>query len=292
MDVTVYPPPPQSLAASDHTRLGQLSYNDPAFGTNKLEGDTMFLGMPEAGLDFASANQRSAALLCGVIELFVWIATGLSCAAAPLTLSARRRLTTPPSQHWRRDTHMADTHRLPWSYSVGGLGDEDFNIPPITPPTLPDHMLPPHLPHDSPSGPYHPLDNPSSSAPHHPYQMQGMDLPRMPGNQDRAGMMNQDGGTFSPDGGPMASTLSVMQQMVNSDSRFTSSQQPIEAALGPRSKSGMNQQSQLSTINQSQLGLSGTSVTHSSPSPPASKSATPSPSSSAHEDDNDDGLRV
>lgn len=80
--------------------------------------------------------------------------------------------------------------------------------------------------------------------------------------------------------------------MVNSDSRFTSSQQPIEAALGPKSQSGMSQQNQLSTINQSQLGLSGNSATHNSPSPPGSKSATPSPSSSAHEDDNDDGLRV
>lgn len=36
MDVTVYPPPPQPLAAPDHTRLGQLSYPDPAFGTNKV----------------------------------------------------------------------------------------------------------------------------------------------------------------------------------------------------------------------------------------------------------------
>ncbi|KAI3375347.1 hypothetical protein L3Q82_021840 [Scortum barcoo] len=235
MDVTVYPPPPQPLAASEHARLGQLSYPDPAFGTNKLDGDAMFLGMPDAGLDFASTNQ---------------------------------------------------------SYSVGGLGDEDFNIPPITPPTLPEHMLPPHLPHDSPSGPYHPLDPPPSSAPHHPYQLQGMDLPGMPGSQDGAAMLNQDGSTFSPNGGPMTSTLSVMQQMVNSDSRFTSSQQPIEAALGPRNQSGMNQQSQLSTINQSQLGLSGNSVTHNSPSPPGSKSATPSPSSSAHEDENDDGLRL
>ncbi|XP_075935659.1 thymocyte selection-associated high mobility group box protein TOX [Anarhichas minor] len=272
MDVTVYPPPPQPLAASDHTRLGQLSYPDPAFGTNKLDGDNMFLGMPEQGLDYASTNQ-------------------FRVPQPPHPLS---KVTPPnqPSHHWRRDTHMADSHRLPWSYSVGALGDEDFNIPPITPPTLPDHMLPPHLPHDSRSGPYHPLDNPSSSAPHHPYQLQGMDLPGMPGNQDGAAMLNQDGRTFSPDGGPMTSTLSVMQQMVNSDSRFTSSQQPIEAALGPRSQSGMSQQSQLSTINQSQLGLSGNSVTHNSPSPPGSKSATPSPSSSAHEDDNDDGLRL
>lgn len=80
--------------------------------------------------------------------------------------------------------------------------------------------------------------------------------------------------------------------MVNSDSRFTCSQQPIKAALGPRSQSGLNHQNQLSTINQSQLGLNGNSVNHNSPSPPGSKSTTPSPSSSAHEDDNDDGLRV
>lgn len=36
MDVTVYPPPPQPLTASEHTRLGQLSYSEPAFGTNKV----------------------------------------------------------------------------------------------------------------------------------------------------------------------------------------------------------------------------------------------------------------
>ncbi|XP_026229367.1 thymocyte selection-associated high mobility group box protein TOX [Anabas testudineus] len=271
MDVTVYPPPPQPLAASDHTRLGQLSYPDPAFGTNKLEGDTMFLGMAEAGLDFASTNQFRV----------------------PQSSHSLSKVTqpNPPSQHWRRDTHMADTHRLPWSYSVGGLGDDDFNIPPITPPTLPDHMLPSHLPHNSQSGQYNPLDPSPSSARHHPYQLQGMDLPGMPGSQDGNAMLNQDGGAFSPDSSPMTSTISVMQQMVNSDSRFTSSQQPIEAALGPRSQSGMSQQSQLSTVHQSQLGLSGNSVTHNSPSPPGSKSATPSPSSSAHEDENDDGLR-
>ncbi|CAJ1071415.1 thymocyte selection-associated high mobility group box protein TOX [Xyrichtys novacula] len=270
MDVTVYPPPPQPLSASDHTRLGQLSYSEPAFGTNKLEGDAMFLGVQEAGLDFPSSNQ-------------------FRVPQPPHSLSK----VTPnlPSQHWRRDAHMGDTHRLPWSYSVGGLGDEDFNIPPITPPTLPDHMLPPHLPHGSPSGPYHPLEPPSNSASHHPYQLSGMDLPGMPVGQDGASILNQDGGTFSSNGGPMTSTLSVMQQMVNSDSRFTSSQQPLEAALGPRSQVGMSQQSQLSTINQSQLGLSRNSVTYNSPSPPGSKSATPSPSSSVQEDENDDGLR-
>ncbi|XP_014842520.1 PREDICTED: thymocyte selection-associated high mobility group box protein TOX-like isoform X2 [Poecilia mexicana] len=266
MDVTVYPPPPQPLSASEHSRLGQLSYPDPAFGTNKLDGDTMFLGMPEAGLDFTSTNQ-------------------FRVPQPPHPLSKA----TPPnpmSQQWRRDLHMADSHRLPWSYSMNGFSDEDFNIPPITPPTLPDHMLPPHLPHDASPRPYQPMEPPSSAAGH--YQLPGAG---MPVGQDGAAGLSQDGETFSPNGGPMTSTLSVMQQMVNSDSRFASSQQPIKAALGPRSQSGLSQQNQLSTINQSQLGMNGNPVPHNSPSPPGSKSTTPSPPSSAHEDDNDDGLR-
>ncbi|XP_043990217.1 thymocyte selection-associated high mobility group box protein TOX isoform X3 [Gambusia affinis] len=262
MDVTVYPPPPQPLSASEHSRLGQLSYPDPAFGTNKLDGDTMFLGMPEAGLDFTSTNQFRV--------------------PQPPHPIGKATPPNPASQQWRRDLHMADSHRLPWFYSMNGFGDEDFNIPPITPPTLPDHMLPPHLPHDASSRPYQPMEPPPSSAAGH-YQL--------PVGQDGAAGLSQDGETFSPDGGPMTSTLSVMQQMVNSDSRFTSSQQPIKAALGPRSQSGLSQQNQLSTINQSQLGMNGNPATHNSPSPPGSKSTTPSPPSSAHEDDNDDGLR-
>uniref|UniRef100_A0A3B3WPE7 HMG box domain-containing protein n=1 Tax=Poecilia mexicana TaxID=48701 RepID=A0A3B3WPE7_9TELE len=234
--------------------------------SQQLDGDTMFLGMPEAGLDFTSTNQ-------------------FRVPQPPHPLSKA----TPPnpmSQQWRRDLHMADSHRLPWSYSMNGFSDEDFNIPPITPPTLPDHMLPPHLPHDASPRPYQPMEPPSSAAGH--YQLPGAG---MPVGQDGAAGLSQDGETFSPNGGPMTSTLSVMQQMVNSDSRFASSQQPIKAALGPRSQSGLSQQNQLSTINQSQLGMNGNPVPHNSPSPPGSKSTTPSPPSSAHEDDNDDGLR-
>lgn len=261
MDVSVYPPPPQPIAATDHSRLGQISYQDPAFGNNKLDGDAMFLGMTETGLDFASTNQ-------------------FRVPQPPMGKA------TPPSsasQNWRREGNMAETHRLPWSYPVG---DDDYNIPPLTPPTLPEHMMPPHLPHETPPAPaqYHPLDPPSAPGPHHPYQLQGMEMSRM--------SSGQEGRTFSPDGGPMTSTLSVMQQMVNSDSRFTNSQQPIEAALGPRSQSTMGQPNQLSTINQSQLGPNRNSITHNSPSPPGSKSATPSPSSSAHEDESEDTLRV
>lgn len=40
MDVTVYPPPPQPLAAPDHTRLGQHSYPEPGYSTNKVRTET------------------------------------------------------------------------------------------------------------------------------------------------------------------------------------------------------------------------------------------------------------
>lgn len=44
MDVSVYPPQP--LAATDHTRLGQLSYPDPAFGNNKVSSTNVKTNAP------------------------------------------------------------------------------------------------------------------------------------------------------------------------------------------------------------------------------------------------------
>jgi hypothetical protein len=83
------------------------------------------------------------------------------------------------------------------SYPVPSLGDEDFNIPPITPPTIPEHMLHPHLP-ESESGSYHPLAPVHSQSGLHPFHLQGMD------------MMGQDGGLLSQNGSLMSSTLSVV----------------------------------------------------------------------------------
>ncbi|KAF6079733.1 TOX high mobility group box family member 3 [Phyllostomus discolor] len=63
-------------------------------------------------------------------------------------------------------------------------------------------------------------------------------------------------------------------------------------------RAGIMPPAQLTTINQSQLSaqlglnLGGASLPHTSPSPPASKSATPSPSSSVNEEDADEPGRV
>ncbi len=64
MDVTVYPHPPQPLAASDHTRLGQLSYPDPSFGTNKVSGDGRNL---EANVTSVSARPRDVSHVYAVL---------------------------------------------------------------------------------------------------------------------------------------------------------------------------------------------------------------------------------
>lgn len=72
----------------------------------------------------------------------------------------------------------------------------------------------------------------------------------------------------------------------------------MKSIISMNSPNGMLSRNQLTTINQSQLNaqlslnMAGPNITHTSPSPPASKSATPSPSSSINEDDQEEGNRV
>lgn len=72
----------------------------------------------------------------------------------------------------------------------------------------------------------------------------------------------------------------------------------MKSIISMNGPNGMLSRNQLTTINQSQLNaqlnlnMAGPNIAHTSPSPPASKSATPSPSSSINEDDQDDGNRV
>lgn len=72
----------------------------------------------------------------------------------------------------------------------------------------------------------------------------------------------------------------------------------MRSIINMNNPNAMMSRNQLTTINQSQLSaqlglnMAGPNITHTSPSPPASKSATPSPSSSINEDDQDDGSKV
>lgn len=71
----------------------------------------------------------------------------------------------------------------------------------------------------------------------------------------------------------------------------------MKSIISMNGANGMLSRNQLTTINQSQINgqLSlnmGGAISHTSPSPPASKSATPSPSSSINEDEQDEGSRV
>ncbi|XP_051553110.1 thymocyte selection-associated high mobility group box protein TOX-like isoform X1 [Myxocyprinus asiaticus] len=259
MDVRFYPQPPPP-SATDPSRLGQSHYSDSPY-CNKYDSDNMFMSMPEPSQDFVPGNQFRV----------------------PASPSQMQLSNKQAGGHWKRETPAhTDGPRLTWqSYPVPSLGDEDFNIPPITPPTLPEHMMA-HLP-ESESGTYHPLCSPVSQNGLHHFHLQGMDLPGMA----VPNMLGQDGGLLT-------NSLSVMQQMVNSDSRYGG--HPQMDTLRPRVQPGMVSQGQLTTINQSQLnnqlGLNNNNGTHGSPSPPESKSATPSPSSSVHEDDADDAAKM
>ncbi|XP_036377862.1 thymocyte selection-associated high mobility group box protein TOX isoform X1 [Megalops cyprinoides] len=262
MDVRFYPPPPQPSSSTDPSCLGPSHCLDPYY-CNKFDSENMYMSMSEPSQDFVPASQFRV----------------------PDSPSQPQQNMKQTGHHWKREvpSHM-DCPRLPWvqSYPVPSLGDEDFNIPPITPPSLPEHALV-HMPESDSAG-YHSLCPPMPQNGLHPFHPQNMDLPSI----TVSNMLSQDGTLLS-------NSLSMMQEMANSEtSRYNS--HPQMEALRPRLQSVMMPHGQLTTINQSQLsaqlGLSGNNVPHSSPSPPGSKSATPSPSSSVHEDEGDETIKM
>lgn len=176
------------------------------------------------------------------------------------------------------------------SYPGPSLESEDFNIPPITPPSLPDHSLV-QLNEVEPG--YHSLCHPMNHNGLLPFHPQNMDLPEI----TVSNILGQDGAL-------LPNSISVMQDIRNPEGTHYSSH-PQMAAMRPRAQPadlrqqpGMMPHGQLTTINQSQLSaqlglnVGGGSVPHNSPSPPGSKSATPSPSSSVHEDEGDDASKI
>ncbi|KAG8442022.1 hypothetical protein GDO86_010987 [Hymenochirus boettgeri] len=172
------------------------------------------------------------------------------------------------------------------SYPGPSLENEDFNIPPITPPSLPEHALVQLS--DSETG-YHPLCHSMNQNGLLQFHGQNMDLPAI----TVSNMLGQEG--------LLTNSLSVMHNLQNSEGTQYHSQMVV---MRPRVQppdirpSGMMQHGQLTTINQSQLSaqlglnMGGNNVVHNSPSPPGSKSATPSPSSSVHEDEVDEASKI
>ncbi|XP_070307407.1 TOX high mobility group box family member 3 isoform X2 [Odocoileus virginianus] len=175
------------------------------------------------------------------------------------------------------------------TFHTPSLGDEEFEIPPITPPPesdpalgMPDVLLP-----------FQGLSDPlpsqgSEFTPQFPPQ--SLDLPSITVSRN---LVEQDGVLHSSGLHMDQSHTQVSQYRQDPSVIMRSIVHMTDAA-----RSGIMPPAQLTTINQSQLSaqlglnLGGASVPHTSPSPPASKSATPSPSSSINEEDADESNRA
>ncbi|XP_036736939.1 TOX high mobility group box family member 3 isoform X1 [Manis pentadactyla] len=174
------------------------------------------------------------------------------------------------------------------TFHTPSLGDEEFEIPPITPPPESDPALsmPDVLPFQGLSDPL-----PSQGSEFTPqFPPQSLDLPSITISRN---LVEQDGVLHSSGLHMDQSHAQVSQYRQDHSLIMRSIVHMTDAA-----RSAIMPPAQLTTINQSQLSaqlglnLGGASMPHTSPSPPASKSATPSPSSSINEEDADDSNRA
>ncbi|XP_078525483.1 TOX high mobility group box family member 3 [Lissotriton helveticus] len=189
---------------------------------------------------------------------------------------------------------LVANEKQPWfedcfkTFHTPSLGDEEFEIPPITPPpdsdptlALTDMLLP--------------LQGLGEPLPTHgneftpQFPPQSLDLPSITISRN---LLEQEG-VIHNNGLPMDHRQTQISQYRQDQALIMRSIIHMTEAA----HAGMMSPSQLTTINQSQLSaqlglnLGGSSVPHTSPSPPASKSATPSPSSSINEEDAEESNR-
>ncbi|KAL9839454.1 TOX high mobility group box family member 3 isoform 4-T4 [Geothlypis trichas] len=175
------------------------------------------------------------------------------------------------------------------TFHTPSLGDEEFEIPPITPPPESD----PSLGMADILLPFQGLGDqlPAQGNEFTPqFPPQSLDLPSITISRN---LVEQDGVIHS-NGLHMDQSHSQVSQYRQDHSLIMRS----IVHMADAAHSGIMAPSQLTTINQSQLSaqlglnLGGTNLPHTSPSPPASKSATPSPSSSINEEDADESNRA
>ncbi|KAJ8369636.1 hypothetical protein SKAU_G00096640 [Synaphobranchus kaupii] len=153
-----------------------------------------------------------------------------------------------------------------------GGGDEDYEIPPITPPNHPDpsllHLMDPESGYLCHSLPHNGLINPYS-------------YPELPAIM-MSNMLGQESHLLS-------GQMHAIQEMARPDGlHFDSAHQGPLINQSPRILS--HHMGALSQLN-SQVGLRG-ALTYGSPSPPGSKSATPSPSGSTQEEETDSHAKM
>ncbi|XP_061102543.1 TOX high mobility group box family member 3-like [Conger conger] len=152
------------------------------------------------------------------------------------------------------------------TFHTPSLGDEEFEIPPITPPPEVEGSPFPGLldPPSPQEGPFTPQFPPQS------LELPSITIPRNRGDQEDPLLRS-------------SLPMNIGQARLHQS-------HPSPSAVSGSSAMTTTNQSQLSV----QLGLNviGPNISHTSPSPPASKSATPSPSSSTNEEDPDDGTRA
>ncbi|KAM5138645.1 TOX high mobility group box family member 3 isoform 2-T2 [Mantella aurantiaca] len=175
------------------------------------------------------------------------------------------------------------------TFHTPSLGDEEFEIPPITPPPETD----PALSMSDVLLPFQVMGEAltvqgSEFTPQFPPQ--SLDLPSITISRN----ISEQEGVLHSNGLTMDQRQAQMSQYRQDHSLIMRSL----VHMSDVARAGIMSPSQLTTINQSQLSaqlglnIGGTAIPHTSPSPPASKSATPSPSSSINEDDADDTNRT
>ncbi|XP_030367090.1 TOX high mobility group box family member 3-like isoform X2 [Strigops habroptila] len=174
------------------------------------------------------------------------------------------------------------------TFHTPSLGDEEFEIPPITPPPESDPVLGMSdilLPFQGLGDQLPPQGNEFTPQ----FPPQSLDLPSITISRN---LVEQDGIIYSNGLHMDQSHTQVSQYRQNHSLIMRSIVHMTDAA-----HLGIMPPSQLTTINQSQLSmqlglhLGGTNLPQTSPSPPA-PSATPSPSSSINEEDADESNRA
>lgn len=173
------------------------------------------------------------------------------------------------------------------TFHTPSLGDEEFEIPPITPP-----------PETESGMGLSEVDSPYPVMSEHPNQHRGHLLPQFPPQSLDLPSITISRNAMEQEGLPGNNGQSVNVGPGHMRHYPPNPAMVMKSLINMNSPNGMMQRNQLSTISQSQmngqlsLNMAGPHIAHTSPSPPASKSATPSPSSSINEDDQDETTRV